>query len=466
MANPRGIIVEPFEDEPGFRKRPEAVRARGRGVAKVRLLWTRRRLLWRAAAIGLMVSTAVAFLIPKRFQSTTRLMPPDPSDTGMMMMAALAGRPAGSNFAGLAGDLLGLRSTGVLFIGILKSRTVQDDLITKFDLRKEYSHKRWEDTRAELSEFTDISEDRKSGIISISVTDKSPQRAGEMAQEYVNELNRVIAELNTSSAHRERVFLEERLGQVKQELETAEKDFSVFASKNTAIDIKEQGKAMIDAAADLEGQLIATQTELESLKQIYTDNNVRVRATQAKVDELRRQLRKIGGATQTGGAASGASGDDAGDSGSKEQPLYPSIRELPILGVNYADLYRQTKVEEAVYETLTQQYELAKVEEAKETPSVKVLDAPDIPEKKSSPHRLWIMLGGMMLSFGGAAVWVLGGTIWEQLGADDPGKVLALEVYQTVKAHLPTVSLNGAHANGGGQDSNPSGEKNSGETRA
>lgn len=223
---------------------------------------------------------------------------------------------------------------------------------------------------------------------------------------------------------------------------------------------------MIDAAADLEGQLIATQTELESLKQIYTDNNVRVRATQAKADELRRQLRKIGGAAPGDGAASVAESKDSGDSGSKEQPLYPSIRELPILGVNYADLYRQTKVEEAVYETLTQQYELAKVEEAKETPSVKVLDPPDIPEKKSSPHRVWIMLGGMLLSFGGAAVWVLGGTSWKQLGADDPGKVLALEVYQTVKAHLPTVMLNGAHANGGGPDSNPSGEKDSGETRA
>lgn len=472
MANPRGIIVEPFEDEPGFRRRPEAVRIRGRGVAKLRLLWTRRRLLWRAAAIGLVISTAVAFLLPKQFQSTTRLMPPDPSDAGMMMMAALAGRPASSGFAGLAGDLLGLRSTGVLFIGILKSRTVQDDMITKFDLRKEYSHKRWEDTRAELSALTDISEDRKSGIISISVTDKSPQRAAAMAQEYVNELNRVIVELNTTSAHRERVFLEERIGQVKQDLETAEKNFSVFASKNSAIDIKEQGKAMIDAAADLEGQLIATQTELESLKQIYTDNNVRVRATQAKVDELRRQLRKIGGtaqtgdATQAGGTASGTGGANSSDSASKEPPLYPSIRELPILGVNYADLYRQTRVEEAVYETLTQQYELAKVEEAKETPSVKVLDPPEIPEKKSSPHRLWIMLGGMLFSLCGAVVWVLGGTRWEQLGPDHPGKELAIEVYQTVKAHLPPVSLHGGHTNGDEQDSNPSGEKDSGEPHA
>lgn len=465
LANPRGLIVGPFEDDPGFIRRPEKIRARGRGVAKLRLLWAHRRLLWRAAAVGLIVSTAVAFLIPKRFQSTTRLMPPDPSDSGMMMMAALAGRTAGSNFAGLAGDLLGLRSTGTLFIGILRSRTAEDDLINKFDLRKTYWHSRWEDTRTELENYTDISEDRKTGIISISVTDKSPQRAAAMAQEYVNELNRVITELNTSSAHRERVFLEERLGQVKQDLETAEKDFSVFASKNTAIDIKEQGKAMIDAAAEVEGEMIAAQTELESLKQIYTDNNVRVRAMQAKVNELKRQLQKISGTAQAGNDAPGPGEGQAGSNGSKDQAPYPSIRQLPILGVNYADLYRRTRVQEAVFETLTQQYELAKVQEAKETPSVKVLDPPDIPEKKSSPHRLWIMLAGMLLSFCGAAVWVLGGTRWEQLGPDDPGKVLALEVYEAVKSHLPTVAANGSHANEDESGPEANGEKHSEEGR-
>lgn len=445
LANSRGLIVGPFEDEPGYIKRPETIRAGGRGVAKLRLLWTHRRLIWRAAAIGLVLSTAMAFLIPKRFQSTTRLMPPDPGGSGMMMMAALAGHTSG-NLAGLAGDLLGLHGTGEMFIGILKSRTVQDDLIDKFDLRKQYAHTRWGDTRAELSALTEISEDRKSGIISISVMDKSPERAAAMAEEYVDELNRVITELNTSSAHRERVFLEERLGQVKQDLEAAEKDFSVFASKNTTIDIKEQGKAMIDAAAQLEGELIASRTELESLKQIYTDNNVRVRAAQAKVDELQKQLRKIGGSASMPDDTQASATDDGKDgSAAKDQPLYPSIRQLPILGVSYADLYRRTMVQEAVFETLTQQYELAKVEEAKETPSVKVLDAPDIPEKKSSPHRLWIMMAGTMLAFCGAAVWVMGGTRWEQLGPDDPRKVLALEVYQTVKAHLPTVSSNGSH---------------------
>src|ERR1700690_1066630 len=116
--------------------------------------------------------------------------------------------------------------------------------------------------------------------------------------------------------------------------------------------------------------------------------------------------------------------------------------------VSYADLYRQTKVEEAVFETLTQQYELAKVEEAKETPSVKVLDPPDIPEKKASPHRLWIMLEGMFLSFSVCAVWIMCGDHWERLDPQDPGKLFAQEIYGTVRAHLPLARSNGL---GGGK---------------
>src|SRR5437879_7251667 len=109
-----------------------------------------------------------------------------------------------------------------------------------------------------------------------------------MAQEYVSELNVVVSQLSTSSAHRERVFLEERLAQVKQDLEAAEKDFSEFASKNATIDIQAQGRAMVESAASLEGELIAAQTQLQGLRQIYADSNIRVRATQARINELTR----------------------------------------------------------------------------------------------------------------------------------------------------------------------------------
>jgi capsule polysaccharide export protein KpsE/RkpR len=222
---------------------------------------------------------------------------------------------------------------------------------------------------------------------------------------------------------------------VKADLESAEKGFSDFASKNTAIDIPAQGKAMIEAAAALEGQLIATQTELESLRQVYTENNVRVRQTQARVEELQRQLQKLGGTP--GASASAADGNDA----------IPSIRQLPILGVPYADLYRNTKVEEAIFQSLTEEDELAKVEEAKETPSIKVLDHPDVPQKKSFPPRMLITALGTFLAFFAAVAWVSARAIWHETDAADPRKVLAQEIATSIRSSLPWIARNG-HSRG------------------
>jgi hypothetical protein len=115
-----------------------------------------------------------------------------------------------------------------------------------------------------------------------------------------------------------------------------------------------------------------------------------------------------------------------------------------LLGVTYADLYRRTKVQEAVFETLTQEYELAKVEEAKEIPTVKVLDPANVPEKKSFPPRLLIMFLGTALVFAAGLTWVLGDALWEGTDPNDPRKVLAQEVFTTVKVRMPWVSQNGS----------------------
>ncbi len=123
--------------------------------------------------------------------------------------------------------------------------------------------------------------------------------------------------------------------------------------------------------------------------------------------------------------------------------MYPSIRKLPLLGVNYADLYRTTKVQEAVFETLTQEYELAKVEEAKETPSVKAIDLPDVPGKKSSPHRLGIVLAATFFSFICAAGWILAEDGWGRIDPQDPGRVLAQEVFESVSRHVPAAAVAG-----------------------
>ena len=410
-------------------------------IVYMRLLWEHRRLLFRISVWALLASTAFAFLIPPRYESTSRLMPPDSqSSSGLATaVAAISGSGAGG-LGGIAGELLGLKGTSDTFVGILSSRTVQDKLIQQFDLKKIYRDRRMEDTRKDLAKQTDISVDRKSQIINITVTDTSPQRAAAMSQAYAEELNRLVADLSTSSARRERVFLEGRLRAVSQDLEEAERDFSQFASKNAAIDIKEQGKAMVEAAATLQGQLIAAESEYEGLKQIYTGNNVRVRSVKARIDELQRQLQKLGG--------KGESATDVSDQ--PADSLYPSIRKLPLLGVRYADLYRRTKIQEAVLETLTKEYELAKVQEAKEIPQVKVLDAANIPDKKSFPPRLLIMFLGTASACVGAITWLVGSTLWKATDSNDSRKVFAEEVFSTISAQVPKFSRDGSESQSAG----------------
>jgi capsule polysaccharide export protein KpsE/RkpR len=440
----RQTVIEPREkDFPGTPDPPETPEANKKTLAHLRLLWGHRGLLRRVTLYAMLASALLAFLIPSRYESTARLMPPDnPSSSGLAMAAAAMGGSAGG-LGGIASDFLGLKSTSDVFVGILTSRTVQDKLIQQFDLKKLYGDGRMEDARQDLAERTTISVDRKSQIIAVTVTDRSPQRAAAMSQAYVEELNRLVAELSTSSARRERIFLEGRLQSVSQDLEAAEQEFSQFASKNTAIDIKEQGKAMFEAAAVIQGQLIAAQSQYEGLRQIYTDNNAGVRTVKARIDELQHQLEKLGGKGESTTTVSAQAGES----------MYPSIRKLSLLGVAYADLYRRTKIQEAVFESLTKEYELAKVQEVKEIPAVKVLDSPNIPERKSFPPRSLILFMGMTFAFVAATIWVFGKTAWDQTDWRDPRKLFAQEVFAAVKTAIPHFSQNGTGGIAGAEKS-------------
>ncbi len=411
-------------------------------VDRLRLLWNRRIFLAKALGVGLIVGAVIALLIPSRYEAVTQLMPPDSqSSMGAGMLAALAGRAAGggggaasstASLGSMAGELLGMKSSGALFIGVLGSRTVLDRLVDRFDLRKVYSKRLRLDARKKLADRTTLAEDHKSGIITISVWDHDPNRAAALAAAYVEALNQLVTDLSTSSAHRERVFLEGRLVAVKKDLDDASVKFSQFASKNAALDIKEQSRAMVDAASKLQGEKIAAESELKGLEEIYTSNNIRVRAVQARIGELQAQLEKLGG--------------KAPDANTPIPPnqLYPTIRELPVLGVTWADLYQRTKIQETVYEVLTQQYELAKVQEAKETPSVKILDVATPPEKKSFPPRtvITILIGITFLIAG--IVTVFARVHWNSISPDDPGKVFAQEVAHSLSRYVPWTTANGS----------------------
>jgi len=399
-------------------------------------LWKSRRTVVRTTVAAFLFSGLVGFLIPVSYTSTTQLMPPDSqSSSGMAMVAALA--RAGSGMGSLTGDLLGLKSTGALFVGMLRSESSQASLVQQFDLKNVYGVKLTQDARAQLDERTLISEDRKSGIITISVTDRSPQRAAALANAYVDQLNSLVTDLSTSSAHRERVFLEDRLKVAKQDLDQASSEFAQFSSKNSTLDIQQMGKAMLDAAGNIAGQLIAAESELQGLRQMYTDDNARVQSLSGRVAELRRQLARLQGGQENAAERAGPNVPAA----SQDMP-YPSMRTLPLLGVKYADYYRQSKIQETVYELLIEQYELAKIQEAKETPSVKVLDRARIPEKKSFPPRLLIVLLGTFVAFSVGMVWVAGLSRWRAADPQDPRKILAQEAVDALQARMPWASRN------------------------
>lgn len=377
------------------------------------LLWEHRRWLSRVAAWALVVSTIVAFLIPNKYESSVSIMPPESLSGSGNMLAALASK-ASPELATMATSLLGKKDSGALFVDLYRSRTVQDRVVDRLSLQKVYWIRYKQDARKKLNNRTDVSEDRKSGVITLIVEDRSPQRAHDIAQAYVDELNHLVAQVSTSSARRERIFIEKRLVSVKSDLEDAEKQFSSFASKNTALDIKEQTKAMVESAAILQGQLIAAQSELQSLEQMYTGNNVRVRSLRARVDELKRQAENLQGTDAA--LVPGSTQNDE---------LYPPVRKLPLLGVEWADLYRRMKIQETVYELLNQQYELARIQEAKEIATVNVIDPANLPEKKSWPPRLLIISLLTLLSLAGAIVKIVGTKSIETLEHDDPRRQLA-----------------------------------------
>ncbi len=403
------------------------------GLGELRTLWASRRMLSRATAAGFALATALAFLIPARYTAVTQLMPPDQqSASNALLLAGMAEKAGG--LGTMAGDLLGFKSPGALFVGMLGSRTIQDRLIEQFHLKDAYRVRLLEDARDTLSRNTSVVEDRKSGIITISLTDRNRVRAAAIANAYVSALNETAAQLSTSSARREREFLEVRLEAVKKDLSEAEGEFAQFSSQNSTLDIEQQGKAMLEATASLAGEWMAAQSELEGLRQIYTDNNARVRELSARVAELRKDLDRLSG--QGNDAVPEPLNASSVKAHANADLPYPSIRKLPLLGARYADYYRKMKTQETVYEVLTAQYELAKVQEAKEIPSVRVLDPAAVPERKSYPPRLAMISMGTLAAFALSVAWILGVAHWQKIDSSDERKAFVHEVASATSARL------------------------------
>ena len=329
-----------------------------------------KRLILGVCAATLVLTTVITLLIPNIYTATARILPPqqEKSSLGTLMGGM-------SDLAVLAGLSVG-GGSGDLYVGMLHSRTVADAIIDRFDLMSVYREKYRVHTYEELKEHAAIALGKKDGIITISVEDKDPQRAAAMANAFVEEIKRLNVRLNLSSAGRERAFLEERLVLVKEDLRRTEETLKKFQEENRAIKIDDQATAMIESISRLRAELASKEVEVGVLLTYQTEQNSQVKALREAISQIKAQLRRLEQAP--GGQA-------------LAEDRFISTSEVPALGVQYARLLRDFKIQETLFELLTKQFEVAKVSEAKATSTIQVIDEAVVPDRKSKPTRSLIV---------------------------------------------------------------------------
>jgi len=329
-----------------------------------------KRLILGICATTLVLTTVITLLIPNIYTATARILPPqqEKSSLGTLMGGM-------SDLAVLAGLSVG-GGSGDLYVGMLQSRTVADAIIDRFDLMSVYREKYRVHTYEELKEHAAIALGKKDGIITISVEDKDPQRAAAMANAFVEEIKRLNVRLNLSSAGRERAFLEERLVLVKEDLRRTEETLKKFQEENRAIKIDDQATAMIESISRLRAELASKEVEVGVLLTYQTEQNSQVKALREAISQIKAQLRRLEQAP--GGQA-------------LAEDRFISTSEVPALGVQYARLLRDFKIQETLFELLTKQFEVAKVSEAKATSTIQVIDEAVVPDRKSKPTRSLIV---------------------------------------------------------------------------
>ena len=344
-----------------------------------------RWLILKITAYTVVVGAIVSLLLPVRYTATTSILPPQQtSSAGSALMAQLGSL---SSVASLAGSTLGLKNPNDLQVAMLKSRTVEDAMLDRFHLIELYKVKRRSDARKKLEKYVDIDSGAKDGLISISVTDRDPRRAEEMANGYVEEFKRLTAGLAVSEASQRRLFFEQQLGQAKDNLANAEEDLKRTEQKTGLIQLDAQTRATIELLADLRGQIAAKEVQISGVRSFATGENPELQMAEQELAGLRAQEQKMGAASE--GAANA---------------LIPkgNVQEA---GIEYIRKLRDVKYYETIFELLARQYEVAKVDEARQGAVVQIVDRANVPDRKSSPQRTLIVLGAAVLGLFLGVVW-------------------------------------------------------------
>lgn len=378
------------------------------------LLVGHKRFVARFVLGAAVLATVVSFLLPIRYEGKIILLPPQQnSSLGSALLGQLGSL---GSLASLAGGGFNLKNPTDMYVALFTSRTVEDAMIQRFGLMKEYHEKRMWDTRKEFERRTTVVAGTKDGLIRISVEDRDPKRAADLANGYVEELRKLSASLAITEAARRRLFFEEQLQQAKDALTQAEEAMTKTQQSTGVLQIDSQARSLIESAAILRAQVMTKQVQIESMRSFATDDNPGLILAKQELAALRLQLDRLAGSQQDPGS-----------------DINLSKGRVTQSGMEYLRRYRDLKYHETVFELLAKQFEIAKLDEAREGSIIQVVDVAVPPDKKSSPHRLLIVIAVTILAFMVAVFWVLLRTRW----ASDSGhreRVEAIKVRWKEKA--------------------------------
>ncbi len=351
------------------------------------VLARRRRFIALTTLAFTLVVTIYVFLQTPVFTAKTVILPPQQSGAGAGIAAELSSLSA---LGGLAGGGLGIKNPTDQYVALFKSEAVEDAMIRRFDLQRQYGQKLLSHARTAFEANARVVADTKSGLITVSYTDPDPKRAALIANAYVDQYRHLSEHLAISEAAQRRLFFEQQLAESKNNLAGSEEALLKYQQKNGLVELNSQARSLIEAGASLRAQIAAKQVQIQGTQTYAAPDNAALVQAQGELASLRTQLAKLGG-----------SGDITGD-----ELIVPGGK-VPTATIEYARHVRDVKYNETIFNILARQFEVAKLDEAREGALVQVVDPALPPDWKSGPKRLTWMAVAFALGFVLSCLWVL-----------------------------------------------------------
>ncbi len=362
----------------------------------------RKRAVAAVTVLATVAALLVALLMPPTYTARSTLLPPNSQQQGSSSAAALA---AFGSLGGIAGGL-GAKTPDELYVALLKSDSIIRALDQRFALQTRYGLQHFETLRKTVPSYVRVSSDKKSGLITVEVDDKEPKFAADLANAHASEVTQLLGRLAVSEAQARRVFFEKQLNETKEHLVAAEDNLRKVQEKSGLIVLDKQAEALIGVAAQLRGQITEREVQLKVLRTGTTGQNPDVQRLESELRALRSELARLE--------------NQGGKSGSA---LDLPVGKLPEAAIDYVRARRELKLQETLLESMVRQFELAKLDEAKEGPLLQQVDMAFAPDYKSKPSRGLITVGGSVAAFLLMCMWAAWrGYAQQQGAAADPAQ--------------------------------------------